>query len=102
MELHPGEADLLAELEGVEQCGELQPPEVGALQPHLLQPADSAGKAGCPHYKVTSQKSFEDDNTNVKKVDNDSGSKPDTRLLPPILRILRLDCSAIVSNSSIT
>ena len=53
MELHPGEADLLAELEGVEEGGELQPPEVGALQPHLLQPADSAGKAGRPHYKVS-------------------------------------------------
>ena len=49
MELHPGEADLLAELEGVEQGGELQPPEVGTLQPHLIQMADSAGKAGRPH-----------------------------------------------------
>ena len=49
MELHPGEADLLAELEGVEQGGELQPPEVGAFQPNLTQAADSAGKAGRPH-----------------------------------------------------
>ena len=53
MELHPGEADLLAELEGVKEGGELQPPEVGALQPHLLQPADRAGKTGRPHYKVS-------------------------------------------------
>ena len=49
MELHPGEADLLAELEGVKESSKLQPPEVGAFQSNLTQTADSAGKAGRPH-----------------------------------------------------